>query len=162
MKKKGFIFGTIIAIVLGIGVYFNSLFDPLPTFERTFKLNLPNKTICKKQFDNHGGFDGDGASLYCLYLPEGTINKVINKVKKKSWYQLPLSNELDSLIYGGKFDGLTHGYNFDIDIGLPRIQNGYWKFAAAIPLENMIYSYDFYLAIFDTDKNVIYVLKVNT
>jgi hypothetical protein len=152
MKKKLFIFGVIATIVIGIYMFYNSYITPLGIFERTFKLRLPNKTICKKQYDDHGGFHGDGTSLYCLYLPEGAINNLLNNSKMKSWNQLPLPNKLESISYHG----------FGKEAGLPRVQNGYWKFVGDTSLENMIHSYDFYLAIFDTDKNVIYVLKVNT
>jgi hypothetical protein len=151
-------------------------------FEKNFNTILPKSTVSEKIYDDYGGFHNDGMKLYkFVFTPEGKKSFVSYIEKQKSWKNIPLSQAYQALIYGGEvkdFSGnITEFEGFAKGVGLPKISKGFWKAigdrsvvtARFIDYENLdtktlinLKSFDFYLAIYDTEKGVLYMLKVNT
>lgn len=125
------------------------------------------KLITKKE--RKSSFNGDGEDFYAYEIKNS--NKIIKQIKeKKDWKKLPLSENISNIVYG------NNGYSpFIIDKEgnklIPYIKNGYYYFyntsedakdkTADTYLKNS-YSYNFIIAIFDTDTNMLYYAKLDT
>jgi len=57
--------------------------------------------------DEHGGFHGDGDYYVELEFLDNSKN-IIKQLY--SWNELPLSENLQLIMYGGEKDGITYGY----------------------------------------------------
>ncbi|ADQ47001.1 hypothetical protein Calkro_2163 [Caldicellulosiruptor kronotskyensis 2002] len=151
-------------------------------FEENFNIRLPRGTVSEKIYDDYSGFHNDGVKLYkFVFTPKGMKSFVSYIEKQKDWEKLPLSQSYQALIYGGEvkdFSGNVTGFGgFAKEVGLPKISSGYWKAigdksvitARFIDYENLdiktlinLNSYDFYLAIYDTKKGILYMFHINT
>lgn len=151
-------------------------------FEENFNIRLPRGTVSEKIYDDYGGFHNDGMKLYkFVFTPKGMKSFVSYIKKQKSWKKLPLSQAYQALIYGGEvkdFSGNVTGFGgFVKEVGLPKISEGFWKAigdksvitARFIDYENLdtktlinLNSYDFYLAIYDAEKGILYMFNINT
>ena len=108
--------------------------------------------------DSHGGFHGDGTltvTFDCTNVSDSALNGM------RSWRSLPLSENLQHVVYGG----------FDDEINIPEITNGCYFFhdrhsEAVDPTDDSKlfdrYSYNFSLLIFDFDTNMMYLIEVDT
>ena len=72
--------------------------------------------------DTHGGFHGDG-SYYLILDCSSNTETALELVS--SWNALPLSENLDLIMFGGEKDGMTYGYNLSEKAHMPGIENGY-------------------------------------
>ena len=116
-----------------------------------------------KYEDTHGGFHGDGESIDKIYLNDFQAKIFLKKIKEnKNWRKLPVTSELYTRI-------ISNIDNFDITI--PEIENGYWFFldrnSEAINKydEKAIYdrySYNYSVAIYDTDTKILYYYELDT
>ena len=78
-----------------------------------------------EELDTHGGFLGDGSYYLILDCSENK-EKALEKIK--DWNKLPLSENLELIMYGGEKDGITYGYEFSNEAHIPKIKNGYYFF----------------------------------
>lgn len=135
--------------------------------QREFGINEKDFTVIEEQ-DTHGGFHGDGTyhiSLDCSDNKE-KIYKTIN-----DWSELPLSENLQLRVYGGEKDGCTYGFKLAEETNIPTVNNGYYCFLdrhseatdkhSDIELFNR-YSYNFSLAIYDADTDILYYIREDT
>lgn len=135
--------------------------------QREFNINPKNFIVIDKN-DTHGGFHGDGTyhiALDCSKKKEKVL-KIVNE-----WSELPLSENLQLIMYGGEKDGMTYGYNIAKETNIPIIANGYYCFLdrhsdtvdkySDIDLFDR-YSYNFSLAIYDTDTDILYYIRQDT
>ncbi|HZK33691.1 MAG TPA: hypothetical protein VFD33_00085 [Bacillota bacterium] len=67
---------------------------------------------------------------------------------------------------GGILKGTDYNYNFADEVGMPKVENGYWFFNDRHKevSENLLerHSFNSTLAIPDTDSNVLYVYVLDT
>lgn len=137
------------------------------SLQREFEINPKNLTVIDEG-DTHGGFIGDGTyhiALDCSKKKE----KVLKTVSE--WSELPLSENLQLMMYGGEKDGMTYGYNLAKNTNIPLINNGYYCFLdrhseavdkySDIDLFNR-YSFNFSLVIYDTDTDILYYIRKDT
>ena len=109
-----------------------------------------------RETDTHGGFQGDGT--YHLILDcSGNKEKASENIK--NWNRLPLSENLDKIMYEHSLTEQVH---------LPMIENGYYMF------ENRqtdstddselrdSYSYNFSIAVYDCDTDRMYYYDFDT
>lgn len=118
--------------------------------------------------DTHGGFHGDG--IYHLILDcSNDPQKAQNMVG--DWTQLPLSENLNLVMYGGEKDGTYYEFNFAEKSNFPMIENGVYKFydrhsEAVDPFDDSQllsrYSYNFSLAMYDIDNDILYYFALDT
>lgn len=115
--------------------------------------------------DSHGGFHGDGTSYASIRFPDDSIAKELSE--SSAWKTLPLSKNLSVLIYGAGA-GLT---NKDGENSFPVIQNGYYYFIDRHDQSTDIYddtnlldrnSFNFTIAIYDTDTDTLYYAEFDT
>lgn len=118
--------------------------------------------------DTHGGFHGDGA--YYLILDCSDHAETALKIAE-DWKPLPLSENLELLLYGGEKDGVHYDYNLCDQAHLPVIENGYYWFEdrnseAADPEDDSELfsrsSFNLSLALYDSDINIFYYFEYDT
>lgn len=118
--------------------------------------------------DTHGGFHGDGS--YYLILDCSEKREQATKLIK-TWTPLPLSENLQLIMYGGEKDGVSYGYNLAEEAHWPIINNGVYKFvdrhAGADDKSddtNLLnrYSFNFSVAVYDLDTNTLYYFEFDT
>lgn len=122
--------------------------------------------------DSHGGLHGDGlfyAKVKFINNEEEDLIKDI--LSTKGWNNTPIDETLSLMLYGGEKDGISYGYNLAEQAGIPKVSSGYWKFidrydgavnsSDTSELMNRN-SFNFTVAIFDEDTNVLYFFEFDT
>ena len=105
-------------------------------------LNLSlNDTIILEEWDNHGGFHGDGETFLKLSCADGFENNFSSE-----WKLLPLEGEAYRYFYewGGVFEHPETGEKV-----IPEVENGYWYFKSTGAM-----NWEF--ALFDFEENILY------
>lgn len=119
-----------------------------------------------EELDTHGGFQGEG-SHYLILDCSGNKQKALEIVK--DWNKLPLSKNLNHIMYG------EEDINYEIDLAeeahIPKIVNGYYIFEDS-QLEDGDNRYDselfnrasfnFEIAIYDCDTDRMYYFEYDT
>lgn len=164
MKIKTII---VILVILVIGYF---IFD-LGTVESHIKRNVSKMGIDISKCENirteapDASFHGDGE-----YVVVANCEKN-NEIDFSYWKKLPLTENLQIAMYGGKIGDRTYHYEFAIDNGIPEIKNGYYYFidrhSKATNIysdENLLsrYSFNFTIAFYDLDTNLFYYYELNT
>lgn len=121
-----------------------------------------------EELDTHGGFQGDG-SYYLILDCSNNVDTALNNVD--GWNSLPLSENLNLIMYGGEKNGMTYGYDLSEEAHMPAIENGYYRFEDRHSEANDAYddsglfsraSYNFSLAVYDRDTNRLYYFEFDT
>lgn len=160
MKKILYILLALIVVLSIIGCKSSSTIEYI---KKEINLDISKCHIIEDN-DEHSGFLGDGeyfVKAECLDNDENIINQI------NSWNVLPLSKNLQLIMYGG------NGYNYELakSVGIPEINNGYYYFIdrhsesvdkqSDIDLFNR-YSFNFTLALYDNDTNILYYYELDT
>lgn len=109
-----------------------------------------------EDIDTHGGFHGDG-SYYLILDCSDNKDKALEKVK--NWNKLPLSENLNNMMYG---------HSLTEDAHLPIIENGYYMFKdrqTDSTDDSELFdkaSYNFSIAIYDSDTDRMYYYDFDT
>ena len=121
-----------------------------------------------EELDTHGGFHGDGSYYLILDCSENKQDALENV---SGWNTLPLSENLALIMYGGHKDGMWYGYNLAEEANIPAIENGYYIFkdrhsdsrdsADDSELFNR-HSFNFSIAIYDLDTDIMYYFEFDT
>jgi hypothetical protein len=131
------------------------------------KLNVSGSTVISSD-DSHGGFHGDGALTVvfdCTQISDSVARQVEN------WSALPLSENLQLIMYGGTRDGVSYGYNLGERYGIPEVENGFYFFCdrqsktTNTDDDSALFkgsSYNFSLIIYDTDSAQLYLFEYDT
>ena len=118
--------------------------------------------------DTHSGFHGDGA-YYLILDCSGKTEQAAELIK--DWSPLPLTENLQLIMYGGEKNGVSYGYNLAGEAHWPIITNGVYKFvdrhSEAVDKSddtNLFnrYSYNFSIAAYDLDTNTLYYFEFDT
>lgn len=89
----------------------------------------------------------------------------------KYWEKLPLSENLQLIMYGGEKDSTTYSYKLGNQNGIPKITNGYYYFldrhneATNKHSDKDLfdrYSFNFTIALYDIDTKIFYYYKFDT
>lgn len=114
-------------------------------------------------YDSHGGFHGDGTTFYRLEFPD---DSAVDSIKKnKNWKELPLTDNLTTLA------GFIERDNDWGNPLIPQVENGYYCFIDRhsesrdkkddTDVLNRC-SYNFTIAVYDTDSNILYYGEEDT
>ena len=134
---------------------------------RYFGFSRQDFTVVAEE-DTHGGFRGDG-DYYLILDCSGNVEAALNIIE--DWKPLPLSENLELLLYGGVKDGVSYGYNLCEKAHIPIIQNGYYRFedrnseAENVEDDSELLSrgsFNFSLALYDSDTNLFYYFEFDT
>lgn len=119
-----------------------------------------------EELDTHGGFQGEGSHYLVLDCSDNK-EKALEIVR--GWKKLPLSKNLNHIMYG------EEDINFEINLAeeahIPKIENGYYIFVDSqaegkdngddSELFNR-YSFNFEIAIYDCDTDRMYYFEFDT
>lgn len=122
--------------------------------------------------DTHGGFHGDGETVAVFEFNNSMGEDIQSEIlNNEDWNKLPLSENLDLIMYGGEKEGIDYAYNLAELLDMPPIENGYWFFNnrhsnSISPKEDLNlfnqYSFNFTIAVYDIDTQTLYYLKFDT
>ena len=116
--------------------------------------------------DSHGGFHGDGDTFVCFQAPEFQPGE--------DWQEFPLPENLSIALYGGMIGDMQWGSLLTDDSGEPRmtaVENGYYYFRdrhskstdetdPSALLDRS--SFNFTLAVYDADSEMVYYFEKDT
>lgn len=118
--------------------------------------------------DTHGGFQGEGMTGVILDCSENR-EKALELVA--DWKELPLSENLSLMFYGGERDGVYYAYDFAAQANMPKVEHGFYCFqdrhskstdsgSDAEILDRG--SYNFSMAVYDSDTDRLYYFELDT
>ncbi len=128
-------------------------------------------------YEDHGGFHGDGTTYSTVKFSDDTA---LNSIKEnENWKELPLSDNVNILLYGVTNEREDYvesigPYVSDADGNplAPEIENGYYFFMDRQAEENEDKyddskvldrgAYNFTVAVYDTDTDVMHYFKMDT
>lgn len=120
------------------------------------------------QYDTHTGLHGSGVSLVAVQFKDASLAQSL--AEEEGWQALPASETVQLLAYGGEVDGAARESYFVDKISgralLPEITNGYAKLidrqsdgeGELLQRDSLAIT----LAIYDADRNVMYICKLDT
>lgn len=122
--------------------------------------------------NSHGGFHGDGMLFQQISFED---SKLSNEIKDNDgWNPMPLSQNMEALVYGIEEATSSIGpYLIDEsgDTIIPDVQNGYYYFYDRHSESKDPYSdkdildrasFNFTLALYDSDNHVLYYVEFDT
>lgn len=130
-------------------------------------LDISGSTIISGE-DTHGGFLGDGALMVkfdCTEISDSVLPQV------EGWQKLPLTENLQLIMYGGTRDSVAYAYDLAEEYGIPKIANGCYFFLdrhseATDPKNDKElfdrYSFNFSLVLYDYDTAMLYLFAFDT
>lgn len=136
----------------------------------TLGVDISDGTIISN-IDTHGGFHGDGYIFVEMNFDDTAgENMAAHIAGINGWRSLPLSENLQTVVYG-KDDGDVHYGPFIDDNTIPAVEHGYYYFYDRHSDSNnpkddtdilKRYSFNFTIAIYDTDNNNLYYYELDT
>ena len=166
-RENKIILVVIIACVLlvcGIFIWLINTFGSKKVEDSFMGFRKGDFTVVEEN-DTHGGFHGDGTYLLVL---DCSKKKELAMELVKGWKEFPLSENLNTVLYGSS----TRGALLLKEEGsIPIIMNGYYYFCdrnsestdsgddTDLLSRN---SYNFTLAIYDSDTNRFYYMEFDT
>lgn len=140
-------------------------------FSRELEISLPSDADITYT-DNHGGFHGDGSAIGTVYLDEISAVAIVEEMKEnKHWNQLPLTEDIALIMYGGIRNNRVYGHNLAEEVGIPEVINGYWMIIDRFDNQNRVYSdkdilgrysFNFTVGIFDMDESILYYYEFDS
>lgn len=122
--------------------------------------------------DSHGGFHGDGSTVIEIQLKDTSFSDQIKD--NGDWNALPLTENLTALVYGIQTEGSSVGPMIHSGDGapvIPEVENGYYYFLdrhsqSTDPKDDSGVlgraSYNFTIAIYDADHQILYYMELDT
>lgn len=121
-------------------------------------------------YDTHSG-NGDGTTCIVLYFNDNGVLKQISE--NPAWKAFPLDQTVTTLVYGVSDETVSNGPYLTDNEGraiVPEILNGYYflndrqaKSSETMHTELLQRnSFNFTLALYDTDKNTLYFCQLDT
>lgn len=122
--------------------------------------------------DDHGGFHGDGEKFAKIVFDNKNGLDILSQIEKSNrWNKLPLTENLNLIMYGGVKDNVEYSYNLAEKSEIPEIKSGYWYFIdrhseSMYPeKDNELFdrhSFNFTIAMYDTNNNTLYYFEFDT
>lgn len=121
-----------------------------------------------EETDDHGSFHGDGKYLLVLDCSENK-EKAANVLS--GWNKLPLSENLELIMYGGRKNGMSYAFYLAEEANIPKIEHGYYFFydRHSMSKDNRDdaelldrSSFNFSLGLYDSDADRMYYYEFDT
>ena len=165
MKRVVLIVGPLLVLLLALVVFRGSP-DPQKVVAKELDLDVSGGRVISSS-DTHGGFHGDGMTFIVL---EFSGDEVLAQIKENpQWSPLPLDDTVSTVLYG-KLNGaksvaplVSDGQGKAL---VPQIQEGYYLLldrhtgAGGDILSRA--SFNFTVAVYDSDTGKLYLCKLNT
>lgn len=166
MKDKIVI--IIMSLVCGVMLFFSvnscSFNNKIANISDNIDLNIRNCKI-ESEIDNHSGLLGDGEYFAKIICGDKEDNEITS-----TWEKLPLSEELQKAMDLKKCNDETCKDTFD-EYGIPKLEKGYYNFLdrrmgvrnkKSDQELNDKNSYNFSVAIYDSNNKTIYYYELDT
>jgi len=133
--------------------------------------NLNTKIISGdiiKNEDTHGGFHGEGERIIVIKYNDDSINSMLSNIQDSGkWSEIPLDENLNLLMYGGRKGDTFYQNEFAKKAGIPKIEHGYYYFINKQTNDQNTDilnspSLNFAIAMFDSDSNTLYYFEKDT
>ena len=120
------------------------------------------------EMDHHGGLHGDWYYYLILDCSDHTETALKNV---EGWKKLPLSENLDMIMYSREKDDIHYMYNLSEEAHMPEIENGYYYFMDQDSESEELYDdsellnhyvFNFTLAVYDSDTDIFYYFEFYT
>ena len=130
-------------------------------------LEITDSVIVREE-DSHGGFLGDGSLIIefdCSELSDSVLEQT------KHWNSLPLSENLQLIMYGGTKGNTYYAYNLAEEHSISEIIKGSYYFwdrhsESTDPTSDTNLfsrsSYNFSLLLYDSDESILYLFEFDT
>ena len=163
MKKISIVIGIILLSIVAnflLAKYYFTIENKM-NIAKKLEITIPVFSRMEEK-DSHGGFLGDGEALVKIYLSKDNSKEIIEQMEKNShWRKLPLSEDLKNFPV------------VDKEYKIPDVQNGYWfvydryykaidQYDAEKIFDKDRSAFNFSLAVFDTDSNILYYFEEDT
>lgn len=170
--KKGILKGVVLLLaVLLFSLAGCKSQNPLVRISIDLMVDVRDGTLVSQQ-DSHGGFHGDGETFMEIRFSD---DRCANNIQKNgAWKTLPLSKNVTALVYGLEDGEYRIGPMIHDQEGkplIPSVQNGYYYFMDRSSESKDKYdetevldrgSFNFTVAIYDTDTNTLYYMELDT
>lgn len=147
--------------------------DSIKRISNTLGVDLSKGNVVQ-DINSHGGFLGDGITFKEItFTDNGQV--ITDKIKSNDgWCELPLTENLRKAVYGRVQKPYVLGQLVSNDEGeplFPLIENGYYFFydrnseSKDSKDDTDLYnrnSYNFTIAIYDTDRHILYYFELDT
>ena len=160
-------FALILALAFALFTVPGCVFgDDISYISRRLNADLTGGKLIRYD-DSHGGCPADGEIIAVLDMSRAS-EKFLDRVE--GWNPLPLSENLQLLLYGGRRDIKSYdGFAFLKEKGIPEVVNGFWYFRNRqedIDWRNDdifdAYSFNFTVAIYNKDTATLYYYEIDT
>ncbi len=161
MKKKT-VFLMIIAVFVVVCLY-NLCYDDKNEIEKRYGIDLSGAKIISDA-DTHGGFFGDGDRFTSFDVSSWKTLKE----ETAHWENLPLTENLEIIMYGGEIDGTIYGYDLAKKGNIPHIEDGKYYFTDRqheLNTDTDLFSgasFNFTLFMLDEKENILYMVEFDT
>ena len=135
------------------------------------KIKMP-KALNIEYTDDHSGFHGDGKRFAKIEFDNNNGLNIISQIENSDrWNKMPLTENLNLIMYGGIKNDVEYAYKFAEELGIPEIKNGYWYFLdrhseSTHPEKDTElfdrHSFNFTLSMYDADNNTLYYFEFDT
>lgn len=135
--------------------------------EYNLRITLPatNSII---QYRSGSSFHGDGYfSIQASILPSEASALTAQLCNSEQWCELPLPEDEQLLLYGGRKGAVVYDYCFAQNVNIPLVQQGYYYFenlntdkTTSRLLEQS--SHHFKFGIYDSDADILYYCEYRT
>ncbi|WP_326909909.1 hypothetical protein [Sedimentibacter sp. MB31-C6] len=170
MKKLKIIL-SIAALLLTIIISGCSIETNQDYIAKQINIEIPD-VLNIEYMDDHGGFHGDGEKFAKIIFDNKNGLNILSQIEKSNrWNKLPLTKNLNLIMYGGVKDNVEYSYNLAEKSEIPEIKSGYWYFndrhsESMHPEKDAElfdrHSFNFTIAMYDVDNNTLYYLEFDT
>ena len=170
-KKWNVISLVMVLLVIMTGCRAEKTDNILSEISKTIGVDVSAGEVISES-DSHGGFHGDGDMVVEIQFADTSFSDQIEV--NEEWNALPLTENLTALVYGIRKEDGSVGpmiHSGDGKPAIPEVENGYYYFRdrhsqSTDPKDdtNVLNraSYNFTIAIFDVDANILYYLELDT
>lgn len=170
-KRRNIILLTLILLLTMAGCSSEKTSNVLSEISKTTGVDVSVGEVLSES-DSHGGFHGDGDRVIEIQFTDNSFSDQIKD--NEEWNAMPLTENLTALVYGLHTETSTIGpmmHKGDNVPVVPEIEKGYYYFRdrhvqSTNPKDdtNVLSraSYNFTIAIFDADTNMLYYLEKDT
>lgn len=166
--KRILVIGTLLLTIIISGCSIETNQDYI---EKQINIEIPD-VLNIEYMDDHGGFHGDGEKFAKIVFDNKNGLDILSQIEKSNrWNKLPLTENLNLIMYGGVKDNIEYSYNLAEKSEIPEIKNGYWYFidrhseSLHPEKDNELFdrhSFNFTIAMYDTNNNTLYYFEFDT
>ena len=149
----------ILVILLGLTIHTGNSGDDFLYNRIEVSLGVDvSEAVIATGYDDHKGFHGDGTLYAVLEFSDERFEERISA--PGGWYSLPLTDDLNTLIYGKRSTQNVTGPF--IGVTVPQVEQGYWYFYDRQGMtsdDDMVLNRDSYnntIAIYDAFRKCLY------